>query len=287
MIGSIKDAFGEIRARPKLLLPGIIVRLIIVIISFTVLFYLTDFFFDIILLEYYPLVDFIEAPFYFYQLYFWEVNIIFGNWFLSGTLMLILLYFYSKLTVKKESIGSVFGFALGKWKELVKLIIVLFLVIAFISISFVGILMLFNIYAPLGLIVAFAWALVLFYLLIRFAVTIPVMAVDEKSIKESLKTSWIFSRKRAWGVFGLLLVIFILSAILGYLQFLIEDLLIFPITDALALLFADLESEAMQIIIFTVLDPEIYSIILTLIVDSFILALTFISLSKYYLKYRR
>ncbi|MFH1240027.1 MAG: glycerophosphoryl diester phosphodiesterase membrane domain-containing protein [Candidatus Diapherotrites archaeon] len=174
---------------------------------------------DILFFGILPETGALAFPIHFIEMYpfgFGAVFAMIASLFIISTL---LSFFFSKYirdtAEKKASKGMAFGYMLGNIVKIIGLL--LFFTFAWGVLLFIlWIMMIISLgpYALVGIIMLI-YMLLLAYLWIKLSFVIPVMAMENISIREALKKSWAFTGKNLLGVLTLFVFIMIVTALIN------------------------------------------------------------------------
>ncbi|HLC36666.1 MAG TPA: hypothetical protein VJK05_03615 [archaeon] len=284
MINSFTFALTKIRKRPSILVPGILIGIVNYVLILLMFFLVQDFIFSILFEESLPLTDIFSGLHFFVFNNWLPLAIIFIFSLIMGTLNLSIALFYSKLAMKTEKFEATFNSSLRRWKELVWAIIFLYIISFLLGVILYLIFNLFSFNFLALFIALLASFIALLFIAMKFIFSFSIMALNNESFQNSLKSSWNFTQ----GKIGSILMIFLtLIIVLGFLEgaALILNLLIESIFDFLAGSLAIMagENETLFNTLFFFVDADIWGNLAFIFIGTIGIAFAYLYLGRFYL----
>ena len=228
---AVISGFTTILRRPQVLLPALIVMAISLLASFALGELVFNMLFGGLVLEILPETGVWEFPFALYAMYGSEINALIALLALSLILQIWLAFGYARFVSGKKKKEGIFG-AMAYATKNIKHIIAAFVFFGIVSMFFLVLayaLLALGIYTDLIAIALWiVFALLVIYIGIKLAMTVPIMAIEGVNLKEALQKTWKFSEKHFFGLLLLLIAVFLvvsplLNFIAGYITNFIAD----------------------------------------------------------------
>jgi hypothetical protein len=217
MISALLDGFGWIIKKPSFLLPCLLSAALLLGLMVIADSTIQGFVFDLTLNNALPQGNTAELPFLLYAMYPLEINFILVLLFVSGIIANWLAFCLARFAKEEKGILSAMGFATAKIGNAFFLTVLEALVIGFFSALALLAIQLGTINELFGIAAGIVFAAIGFLVYLIFIFLPAALAVNEMTIKEALKESGAFVKKRVISA-----VVFII--ILGFLFSLISNL---------------------------------------------------------------
>jgi len=212
---ALAKGFSEISKKPLAIIPALIVLFIIGLIFWLVSDSFVEIIFNTVFLEDIPDSTLAELPFHLFSLYALDF-IILGIWALVSALLVTALGFYYAAIAKGSGITESIGKTIEQAKNITS-VFALFLVLAvFFAILFWIFLILGTINLWLFIVPEIIITIAAVFITVKIAFTIPIIEVENTSLKKALEKSWKTTDKKFWLTLAFLIILgIILNIILG------------------------------------------------------------------------
>ena len=263
-------AFSLIGKKPAILIPALITSLLNLLAANLLFDQVVDVVIGTAYLNEIPFAGLFDSIPLVMQQYASSLIPMFVTALILGVINICFIYLYARFA-KEENLGAAFGFAFGRIKEVITLIIFFLLITILLSGLFFLVVVAGFTWHLITLVVGALMALILFYMFLRLAFFIPIMAIEKVNLKTGLQSSWTFTQKRTLSVLALFIVMGIINLIIQQIETLINT----------GLETAGLDEIMLESLGFG-LPPFLVSLIATLIIFTY----TGLVVPLYYLKFK-
>ena len=219
MISTLLKSFTILIKKPAMpiltILGGVVSMILLIVLGQPI----SEMFSDIFMGGILPDTGAMAFPLHLIQMYPFGIGalgVIITSMFIVSTLLLFFFSKYLRDTAEKQASKAVaFGYMLENIVKIVGLF--LFFTFGWGVLLFVlwGLMLISLGPYPLIGIILLIYMLLLVYLWIKLSFAIPIMAIDEVSIREALKKSWEFTRKNLIGVLTLFFFVIIITGLIN------------------------------------------------------------------------
>ena len=218
MIDSLVNSFKIMIKKPIVLIVAIVAVLIQSLFLFFAFGPIIEMLIDVMFLNFVPDQG-LASPVQFVAMHPIGTLAVFGMLAITAIISTMAMFIYSRY-VKDTAEGSGSGGRAVKYSfsNLGKIIgLMFFFCILFLGLGIVMWVLMLLALGPYLIvpIILFLLMLFAFYLAIKLAFAIPIMAMDELPIREALKKSWEFSAKNLWGIIALFVAIGIILMLIN------------------------------------------------------------------------
>jgi hypothetical protein len=210
-------AFSLIGKKPGILLPALITSGLNILAATLLFDQIVDVVIGTAYLNEFPYGGLFESIPLVMQQYASSLIPMFVTALILGVINISFIYVYARFA-KQPSLSGAFGFAFGKLKEVITLIIFFLLITLLVSGLFFLVVVAGFTWHLITMVVGTLMALILFYLFLRLVFFIPIMAIENVNLKAGLQGSWKFTQKRTLSVLALFIVMGLINLIISQIE---------------------------------------------------------------------